>query len=89
MCAEATLGEFAISLVLVISCEPVKVESESRNWKSSEFIEGNKTIIPVPVFLQQLYTDTDNYMGLGARKPVFWVSDIVRPKQVFLATETC
>ena len=32
MCAEATLGEFAISLVLVISCEPVKVESASRNF---------------------------------------------------------
>ena len=28
MCAEATLGELAISFVLLISCEPVKVESE-------------------------------------------------------------
>ena len=29
MYAEATLGEFAISLVFVISCEPAKVGSES------------------------------------------------------------
>ena len=39
MCAEATLGEFAISLVLVILCEPVKVESESRNFSGTD---GNK-----------------------------------------------
>ena len=32
MCAEATLGEIAISLILVISCEPVKIESESRKF---------------------------------------------------------
>ena len=38
---KATLREFAISLVLVNSCEPVKVESESRNF-SSEFTDGNK-----------------------------------------------
>ena len=31
MRAETTPGEFAISLVLVISCEPVNVETESRN----------------------------------------------------------
>ena len=31
MRAETTPGEFAISLVLVISCEPVKVETESGN----------------------------------------------------------
>ena len=43
MCAEATLREFAISLVLVISCEPVNVETENRNF--------NKTIIPFPIFL--------------------------------------
>ena len=43
MWAETTLGEFAISLVLVILCEPVKVESESRNFsKSSMFTGGNK-----------------------------------------------
>ena len=43
MCAEATLGEFAISLVLVISCEPVKVESEIGNsQKKSAFADGNK-----------------------------------------------
>ena len=34
MCAEATLGEFAICLGLVISCEPVKVESERRNFSN-------------------------------------------------------
>ena len=53
MCTETTFGEFAISLVLVISCEPVNVETESRktlNWKCSMFIDGNKTIIPVPIF---------------------------------------
>ena len=31
MHAATTPGEFAISLVLVISCEPVNVETESRN----------------------------------------------------------
>ena len=36
MCPEATIGEFAISLVLVISCEPVKVESESRNFSEEQ-----------------------------------------------------
>ena len=36
MYAEATLGEFVISLVLVISCEPVKVESESRNFSGEQ-----------------------------------------------------
>ena len=50
MCAETTLGEFAISLVLVISCEPVNVETERRNYSDLEaqwFTDGNKTIIPV------------------------------------------
>ena len=54
MCAETTLGKFAISLVLVISCEPVNVETESKNFsalKRSMFTDGNKTIISVPVFL--------------------------------------
>ena len=37
--AEATFGEFAISLVLVILCEPAKVESESRNFSGTD---GNK-----------------------------------------------
>ena len=36
MCAETTLGEFAISLVLVILCEPVNVETESRNFSDLE-----------------------------------------------------
>ena len=36
MCAETTIGEFAISLVLVISCEPVSVETESRNFSALE-----------------------------------------------------
>ena len=36
MCAEATLREFAISLVLVISCEPVKVDGESRNFSEEQ-----------------------------------------------------
>ena len=31
MCAETTLREFDDSLVLVISCEPVNVETERRN----------------------------------------------------------
>ena len=34
MRAETTLREFAISLVLVISCEPVNVETESRNFSA-------------------------------------------------------
>ena len=61
MCAETTLGEFAISLVLVISCEPilcepVYVETESRNVSFLEaqlvnFTDDNKTIIPVTIFL--------------------------------------
>ena len=38
ICAEATLGEFAISLVLVISCEPVKVESESRKFSEEQCV---------------------------------------------------
>ena len=32
MFPETTLGEFAIRLFLVISCEPVNVETESRNF---------------------------------------------------------
>ena len=47
MCAETTLGEFAISLVFVISCEPVDVETESRNFSALEAQRVyNKTIIP-------------------------------------------
>ena len=34
MCADTTLGEFAICLVLVILCEPVNVETESRNFST-------------------------------------------------------
>ena len=30
------LGEFAISLILVISCEPVNAETESRNFSALE-----------------------------------------------------
>ena len=37
------LGEFTISLVLVVSCEPVKVESESRNFSVTD---GNKNNHP-------------------------------------------
>ena len=54
MCAEATVGEFAISLVLVISCEPVKVESESRNFSEEQRVYitclqmAIKTIIGIP-----------------------------------------
>ena len=54
MCAEATLWEFAISLVLVISCEPVKVESESRNFSEEQHVYlaclqmAIKTIIEIP-----------------------------------------
>ena len=47
MCAETTLGEFTIRLILVILCEPVNVETESRNFLDV----GNKIIIPVPIFL--------------------------------------
>ena len=36
MWAETTLGELAISLVLVISFEPVNVEAESRNFSTFE-----------------------------------------------------
>ena len=36
MCAETTLGDFAISLVLVISCEPVNMEIKSRNFSDLE-----------------------------------------------------
>ena len=36
MCAETTLCEFAISLVLVILCEPVHVETESKNFSDLE-----------------------------------------------------
>ena len=34
MCVETTLGEFAISLVFVISCIPVDVETESRKFST-------------------------------------------------------
>ena len=36
MCAETTLWEFAICLILIISCEPVNVETESRNFTGLE-----------------------------------------------------
>ena len=36
MCAETTLGEFAIILVLVISCQPVNVETEISNFSDLE-----------------------------------------------------
>ena len=36
MWAEATLGEFAISLVRVISFQPAKVESEYRNFSEEQ-----------------------------------------------------
>ena len=54
MCAEATVGGFAISLVLVISCEPVKVESESLNFSEEQHVYitclqiALKTIIRIP-----------------------------------------
>ena len=54
ICPETTLREFTISLVHVITCEPVNVETESRNFtlkKCSVFTDANKTIIPVSIFL--------------------------------------
>ena len=36
MCAETTLRELAIRLILVILCEPVNVETESRNISDLE-----------------------------------------------------
>ena len=36
MCTETTIREFAIRLVLVISCEPANVETESRNFSDLE-----------------------------------------------------
>ena len=36
MCTETTLEKFAISLVLVILCEPVSVETESGNFSALE-----------------------------------------------------
>ena len=36
MCAETTLREFAISLVLEISCETVNVETERRNFLTGD-----------------------------------------------------
>ena len=39
MCAETTLREFAISLVLVISCETVNVETERRNFLTAIIVE--------------------------------------------------
>ena len=49
MCAETTLMEFAISLVLVISCEPVNVETDFSDLEAQCIYI--KTIIPVPIFL--------------------------------------
>ena len=69
MCPETTLGEFAISLVLVISLEPVNVETESRNFSALEAqrVYRCKTIIPVPIFLhtcmmgdQTVHEDSNN-----------------------------
>ena len=50
MCAKATQGEFAISLVLVISSEPVKVESESSNFSEDQRVlqTAIKAIIKIP-----------------------------------------
>ena len=56
MCAEATVRGFAISLVLVISCELVKVESESLNFSETQPVYitclqiALKTIIGIPCF---------------------------------------
>ena len=61
MCFQKNLcsvGESAISLVLVISCEQVKVETESMNFSTLEAqrvyklsISGwNETGIPAPIF---------------------------------------
>ena len=36
MCAETTLRAFAIRLILVILCEQIKVETESRNFLDLE-----------------------------------------------------
>ena len=50
--------ELVMGLVLVISCEPVKVETETRNFSALEaqrvyklsMSGGNETGIPVPIF---------------------------------------
>ena len=72
MCAEVTLGEFAISLVLVISCEPVKVDSESRNISEEQRVlpMAIKTIIGIPcsnilanVYIYYIRTSPFSLMG--------------------------
>ena len=72
MCAKVTLGEFAVSLVLVISCEPVKVESESRNFSEEQHILpiAIKTIIGIPcsnilanVYIYYIGTSLFSLMG--------------------------
>ena len=63
MCAEANIREFAISSLLVISCEPVKVESESRNFSEEQRVYvaclqmAIKTITGMPClyFCQHVY----------------------------------
>ena len=61
---DTTLGEFAIILVFVISCEPVNVETLkvgiSRLKKRSVFTDGNKTIIPGPIFLPMCIGTSDS-----------------------------
>ena len=64
MGAEATLGEFAISLVLVISCVPVKVESEVEiSRKSRAFTDGNKNIYPCSNIFASVYISLSSLMG--------------------------
>ena len=55
MCTETTLGEFAISLVLVkfrLNQSMLKLkEGISGLLKGNVFTDGNKTSVPVPIFL--------------------------------------
>ena len=48
--AETALGEFAISLVLVILCEAIKVETESRNFSALE-VQRVFECISVPILV--------------------------------------
>ena len=52
--------EIAFNLVCVILCEPVNVETESRNFSAFKaFTDANKTImiLPVPIFFTYVHKD--------------------------------
>ena len=70
MYAEVTLGVFAISLVLVISCEPVKVESERRNFLEEQHLYRSAIKqsfgFLVPIFLPTcIYIGTSPFSLMG------------------------